>query len=153
MTSQRAFLEKCTLLFNEILYVSCDIDSFNSVDDDYESSYKLGGYTVIQIPDHKVLAIIWSANNCIFANLETQLININVYSPQTHGTLKNVRLFPELRQIKLLFLGVQNKPSADIYGQKHFIKEVHDLDYEQLAITYKSSDVISYSNGVTPAIL
>ena len=147
------FLEKCTLFFNEILGISCDIDSFNSVDDDYESSYKLGGYTVIRIPGHEVLAIIWSANNCIFANLDTQITHIAVYSPQTHGTLKNARLFPELRQIKLLFLGVRDKPSTDIYGQKHFIKEVHELDYELLSVTYKSSDVISYSNGETPAIL
>ena len=148
------FLEKCTLFFNEILGISCNIDNFNPVDDDTEISYTLGGYTVIRIPGQEAHVIIWSANNCIFANLDTQITHISVYSSKTHGTLKDVRLFPESSQLKLLFLGARDvsKPTTDIYGQKHYIVEVHDLDYEQMSMLYKSNNIVSYSNGSMPSI-
>lgn len=153
MATAHEFKSQCTLFFNEILGISCSIDEFNTVADDFEAKYTLGGYTVIRIPGHACLVIIWSASNCIFANLETQIMHINIYNSQTHGTLKNVK-FQEPRQLKLLFQGIRDtrKPSTDIYSQKHFMKAVHRLDYEQMTITYMSSDVISYANGSMPEL-
>lgn len=148
------FLEKCTLFFNEILGIRCDIDYFNPLAHNYDTGYTLGGYTIIRIPGHDCLVIIWSANNCIFANLDTQITYIAVYSSQTHGILKNARFYPELRQLKLLFLGSRDvsKPTTDIYSQKYFITEVYVLDYEQMSMHYKSNNIVSYSNGSAPVI-